>query len=116
MMVKAIFGLPAMINWLKQMEQGCKQYLPFRKELYAQVHTILKDKGGNIWVNFNNGLKKFTYNTGKGIWNERTYSLKEINTKTDITCLYEDSFGHIWAGTLGKGIILLILQLVTAEI
>ena len=81
--------------------------LPLSEKLYAQIHTILQDKKGNIWINVNNGLTKFFFDNSKQKWQSKFYPLALINNKTDITSLYEDKFGNIWVGTMGKGIVII---------
>jgi ligand-binding sensor domain-containing protein len=81
--------------------------VPLSAELYGQVHTTLIDHAGNIWVNVNNGLLKFFFDTLTGKMVSKRFRLPLIDLKTDITCLYEDKFGNIWAGTLGKGVMII---------
>jgi ligand-binding sensor domain-containing protein len=81
--------------------------LPYNEKSYAQIHSILQDKTGNIWINVNNGLIKFHLNSLQQKWQSKYYPLALINSKTDVTSLYEDKFGNIWAGTMGKGIFII---------
>lgn len=81
--------------------------IPFDEKLYAQIHCILKDKAGNIWINTNNGLKKFYFSSSRQKWLSKFYPIALINSKTDITSVYEDKFENIWVGTMGKGIVII---------
>lgn len=81
--------------------------IPISKEIYPEIHTILEDNKSNIWINVIGGLKKYYFDVDKGEWQFKNYRLPEIDTKTDITSLFEDRFGNIWVATMGKGIILI---------
>ncbi|WP_051084326.1 sensor histidine kinase [Segetibacter koreensis] len=81
--------------------------IPFDKKIYSQIHSILKDRTGNIWVNVNKGLRRFYFDSLKQQWRAKSYILSIVDDKTDITSLYEDKYGNIWVGTMGKGIIII---------
>ena len=78
--------------------------IPFDKELYAQVHCVLQDRTGNVWINVNRQLLKFYFDEIKQQWLSKSFPLTVLDNKTDITSIYEDKFGNIWVGTMGKGI------------
>src|SRR5207237_4601267 len=79
--------------------------IPYGNNYYSKIHSILTDKDGNIWVNVNDGLNKFFYDGQEKKWKSKYYHLNKINDRTDITSLYQDMYGNIWVGTMGKGII-----------
>lgn len=79
--------------------------IPLPQEVYKQVHTLLVDRKGDVWINQNEGLARYR-KTESGKWDYKDFKLEQINSKTDMTCLFEDASGFIWAGTLGKGIII----------
>ncbi len=79
--------------------------IPFNSKQYRETHAILADSGGNIWVNENAGLRKYFTRNNK--WESVRYPLPLLNSKTDITSLFEDKFGLIWIGTMGKGVIII---------
>lgn len=81
--------------------------IPFNEKFYSQIHSILADRKGNIWINVNNGLMKFFFYDKKEKWQSKHFPLALIDSKTDITSLYEDKFGNIWVGTMGKGIVII---------
>jgi ligand-binding sensor domain-containing protein len=81
--------------------------LPFDHRYYSQIHTILADKSGNLWININTGVTKFHFDNNSQKWQPKYYSLALIDNKTDITSLFEDMFGNIWVGTMGKGVIII---------
>ncbi|HKG68064.1 MAG TPA: histidine kinase, partial [Segetibacter sp.] len=53
------------------------------------------------------GLMKFSFDIYKKKWLSKHYLLTLIDNKTDITSIYEDKFGNIWVGTMGKGIVII---------
>ncbi len=79
--------------------------IAFNSKMYSQTHCILADRSGNIWVNDNAGLRKYFVSNNK--WESKKYALTLLNSKTDITSLFEDKFGIIWVGTMGKGVIII---------
>lgn len=81
--------------------------IPIDAKLFAQIHTLLADSRGNFWVNTNEGLVKYSFSTQQLLWQAKAIDLKEITVKTDVTALYEDKFGNIWIGTLGRGVIMM---------
>lgn len=78
--------------------------IPLDLKSYRETHAILADRAGNIWVNENAGLRKYFVRNNK--WESKKYALSLLNYKTDITSLFEDKFGIIWVGTMGKGVII----------
>jgi len=79
--------------------------IPLTEQQYTEAHAILADHSGNIWINITGGLKKY-FKTNSS-WQSITFPLSALTEKTDITSLYEDKFGHIWVGTMGKGVIII---------
>ena len=81
--------------------------VPLSEQQFTDAHTILFDNNGSLWINNNEGLIRFSPDAKTGKWNETRFALAAINAKTDITSIYEDAFGHIWIGTMGKGIFII---------
>jgi ligand-binding sensor domain-containing protein len=81
--------------------------IPFTPQQFVETHTMLADRSGNIWINTTSGLIKYTLDKTNNKWQTRSYRFAVIDEKTDITSLFEDQFGNIWLGTLGRGVILL---------
>jgi ligand-binding sensor domain-containing protein len=77
-------------------------YLP---EIFETIHATLCDYQNNIWISSNAGLIKYSFVNGR--YTEKKYSFPALNSKTDITGLYQDVNHNIWIGTMGKGIVLL---------
>lgn len=69
-----------------------------------KVHSLLHAADKSIWFNTGNSVSSITRNGNN--WEQKNYNIKNIGN-TDISCLYQDSRGIIWIGTLGKGIVLL---------
>ena len=81
--------------------------LPIPQSLYEQIHTIFYDKDKNIWVNTNDGLLKFYFDSELQAWQSIKVNIPGFTKKSDFTCIYQDRFGILWLGTMGMGIILL---------
>ena len=77
----------------------------YNKSVFESIHAILSDHQNNIWVSSNAGLIKYYLSNGK--YAEKKYRFKDLNSKTDITSLYQDINHHIWIGTMGRGILIL---------
>ncbi|MEI9958729.1 MAG: two-component regulator propeller domain-containing protein [Ferruginibacter sp.] len=76
----------------------------YTPEVFESIHAALCDYQNNIWVSTDAALTKYSYVNGS--YTEKKYSFSTLNSKTDITCLYQDINHTIWIGTMGKGIIL----------
>ena len=77
----------------------------YTPKVFETIHATLCDYQNNIWISTNAALIKYSYINGG--YTEKKYSFSTLNSKTDITCLYQDINHTIWIGTMGKGIILL---------
>ena len=73
--------------------------------VFESIHATLCDYQNNIWISTNAGLIKYSFVNGS--YTEKKYSLAGLNSKTDISGLYQDINHNIWIGTMGKGILLL---------
>jgi ligand-binding sensor domain-containing protein len=100
--------------WFTSQEQLIKtngdllqNIIPLTTAQVAEVHAVLADTKGNIWINNNKGIVKYFFQQEQQKWQSTNYVLPIMGSKTDITSLYEDRFGNIWIGTLGKGLIIL---------
>ncbi len=71
------------------------------QEINSHVSDIIQDNRGKIWVATNKGI--FCRNFQTKEW--RHYSLKDLGGGS-VTCLLEDPYGRIWAGTDGRGVLL----------
>lgn len=78
--------------------------IKYKENDFQIVHAILCDNSNNIWLGTTGGvIKHFSNDTVQ----QKKYSIKELDVKTDITALYQDMHYNIWIGTMGKGIFLL---------
>jgi ligand-binding sensor domain-containing protein len=77
----------------------------YDKKTYETIHTILSDHQNNIWAGTDGGLIKYTLSGNK--IESKNYRIKELNSKTDITGLYQDRYHNIWVSTMGEGIFVL---------
>jgi ligand-binding sensor domain-containing protein len=77
----------------------------YSPEVFETIHATLCDYQNNIWISTNAALIKYSFVNGS--FTEKKYNFPSLNSKTDITCLYQDINHTIWIGTMGKGIILL---------
>lgn len=81
-----------------------KLLVNYKEKDFENVHAILCDNRNNIWQATVKGvIKHFNNDTTR----QQKYSINELDIKTDITALYQDMYGRIWIGTMGKGIFLL---------
>jgi ligand-binding sensor domain-containing protein len=74
-------------------------------EIFETIHATLCDYQNNIWISSNAGLIKYSFTNGS--YTQKKFSFPELNSKTDITGIYQDINHNIWIGTMGKGILLL---------
>lgn len=72
---------------------------------FEKVHAILYDNQSDIFCTTLHGLIKYYHNNETN--KQRIYNIPELDDKTSITALYQDANGHIWIGTMGKGLFLL---------
>ena len=77
----------------------------YDKVTYETIHTILADYQNNIWAGTDGGLIKYFLSGNK--YQSKFYRIKELNSKTDITGLYQDVYHNIWLSTMGEGIFVL---------
>ncbi|MCP4119250.1 MAG: diguanylate cyclase [Desulfobacteraceae bacterium] len=74
------------------------------------IKTIMEDRHGNIWVGTWGGgisvLPAGAVNTGKGGFTRyrNRYDDPSSLSHNDVTCLFEDSRGIVWAATYGGGL------------
>jgi len=88
--------LPPIFEFLSK-ESG----LPFE-----QANSLLKDYQGNLWVCSEMGLFRGSLNSsGQLIWENISERLQLEGMS--FVSLYEDSFHSIWAGSLGRGLIII---------
>lgn len=93
-------------NKLMRSSANYLQVLPlYDKKMYENIHTILVDAESNIWTGSSRSLIKYTCRNGN--YTSKKYSIADISNKTDITSIYQDVFGNIWVGTMGKGLYVL---------
>jgi ligand-binding sensor domain-containing protein len=77
----------------------------YNKTTYETIHTILSDYENNIWAGTDGGLIKYTLSNLK--IEIKNYRIRELNSKTAITGLYQDVYHNIWISTMGEGIFVL---------
>ena len=83
-----------------------KLYPLYDKNLFESIHSILADHQNAYWIGTLGGVLKYEENTRMS-FQHKMFRIAELNSKTAITSLYEDTFHHIWIGTMGKGIFIL---------
>ena len=82
------------------------QLLPlYDRSFFENIHTLLCDYQNNFWISTAGHLVKYTADNGS--YTKKDYRFTGLNSKTDITCLYQDNNRHIWIGTMGSGILIL---------
>lgn len=81
-----------------------KLLVNYKDKDFENVHAILCDDKNNIWQGAEHGIIKYP---ADGSGKKQKFTISELNTKTDITALYQDVNDHLWIGTMGKGIFLL---------
>lgn len=64
------------------------------------LHSVFPDSKGNLWYSDEKGLFRLNRNTGK----PEPYPLP-FRKPVQIISMYEDKYGHIWAGTFGDGLV-----------
>ncbi|WP_207491847.1 sensor histidine kinase [Aridibaculum aurantiacum] len=80
---------------------------PLTEQEFTEAHTIYSDSKQNIWINNNRGLKRYSLDSATGTWKWKNFPIAAISATTDITAIYEDMYGHIWMGTMGKGVFII---------
>lgn len=80
-------------------------------DLRRQVYFVYLGKTGKIWIGVQFGIAELDRHTGHFTYH-RLYpeqynflGFERISNSYDITCLYEDSSGILWAGTPAIGLI-----------
>ena len=75
----------------------------FTKDFSAKV--LYQDRAGMVWAGTKNGLYRFLPEKllKDTAAYERILSAKDLNY-SDVSCIYEDSRGMLWIGTLGNGV------------
>ncbi len=82
------------------------QLLPvYDQPVFETIRAMLCDHQGNFWINTAGRLLKYVINNGS--YTKKEYQFPGLNSKTDISCLYQDLNHHIWIGTMGNGILIL---------
>lgn len=78
-------------------------YPPFEESISpAEVHALLLDSRGHLWFCTEQGLFRKPMNAGNDAKAEK-WSSENAHDKVFFTCLFEDSYGYIWAGTYDHG-------------
>jgi ligand-binding sensor domain-containing protein len=77
-------------------------YPLYSKQLFETIHALLVDNKKNIWISTGKIITKY-YNQ-KDKFENKKYYITELTKNIDITSLYQDVYGNIWIGTMGKGI------------
>jgi Putative regulator of cell autolysis len=82
-----------------------KLIIPYKENEFETRHALLCDRKNNIWSATDGAVLK--YSSIDGELKAEKFRIKELDQRTVISALYEDSLGHIWIGTSGKGIFLM---------
>jgi ligand-binding sensor domain-containing protein len=72
--------------------------------LYEKIHAVLFDSRGNIWTGEDQGIYQFSFNGNKPV--SKRVAIP-VDFATDISAFYEDPYGNIWIGTMGRGVFML---------
>lgn len=75
----------------------------YDKATYETIHTILSDYENNIWAGTDGGLIKYDLKNNS----RKSYPIKGLTSRTDITGLYQDYYNIIWISTMGEGVFVL---------
>ena len=79
--------------------------VPYHGKDFQNTHAILCDAKNNIWQGTVRGVIKYLNNDTAH--RPHTFTLGELDARTDITALYQDIYNRVWIGTMGKGIFLM---------
>jgi len=82
---------------LKDSDEEVKKTNSFRF-----IHTILYDSFGNLWFTPDQGLARISVKEKSGRTLTR-FTITPPKELIDITALYEDPYGFLWIGTMGRG-------------
>jgi ligand-binding sensor domain-containing protein len=77
-------------------------YHLYPPSFFEIIHAILYDSKGNIWINIDQAIIRFSPKQQGFI--SKTFPIPGLDYASDITALYEDKYQNIWIGTMGKGI------------
>jgi ligand-binding sensor domain-containing protein len=77
-------------------------YPLYPASFFEIIHAILYDSRGNIWVNDDMGILRFS--PREQSFDLKRFAVPGLDYAADITALYEDKFKNIWIGTMGKGL------------
>ncbi|HMJ46233.1 MAG TPA: histidine kinase, partial [Ferruginibacter sp.] len=84
--------------------EALKLFKLYDPALSENIHALLADKKGNIWINNKHSVNSYSMN---GQYPPRTIKLEGLDEKTEINSLYEDANNNIWIGTMGNGVFIL---------
>jgi ligand-binding sensor domain-containing protein len=90
---------------IKTPGEQLKLQVKYKGRDYQNTHAILCDNKNNIWHGTIRGIIKYFHSdTAK---TPHFFGISELDSKTDITAMYQDIYNRIWVGTMGKGIFLM---------
>jgi ligand-binding sensor domain-containing protein len=90
---------------IKTPGEQLKLQVKYKGRDFQNTHALLCDNKNNIWHGTIRGIIKYLHSdTAK---TPHFFGINELDTKTDITALYQDMYNRIWVGTMGKGIFLM---------
>lgn len=79
-------------------------YIPFPRDVeFDHLHTLMSSRNGTLWMN-NKWNQLVRLSMGPAAALQSKIVIPGLNENTDITSLYEDQFGNVWIGTMGKGV------------
>ncbi len=91
------------ISFLSGYENKTKKEHDSTKMEFRFIHSMLFDRTGNLWFTPDQGLVKLSINN-KSEKKFARFTITPKEAKVDITSLYEDKYGYLWIGTMGRGI------------
>ena len=99
-----VAGEQAPLDLAVRQSDGSYRFRHFMKG-QTTIRVMTEDSKGDIWVGAKSGLYRFRAREIKNDSQAYSVELTEKEVKySDISCIYEDSHGRLWVGTIGGGV------------
>ncbi|MBI1780447.1 MAG: histidine kinase, partial [Sphingobacteriales bacterium] len=89
---------------------SAQKIIPDDKVDTKKIHSLLYTQSATginyLWATGDKRIQRFIINNNSATI-DKSFPIKGIDEKTEITSLYEDAYRNIWIGTMGKGIFVL---------